>query len=221
MHRPATSLALALVAAALLAAGCGESSPSAEPQPPPSPSPAPSPTPPPPPAPPSPSFKKADLPRIALGPKNAPSGLVYVEDESGPMTLEDAGLVLPQQTRPLQGLGFEAMHDAIFVAKRQRNDQRVSQRIWLFRNRGGAAAWLRKTQDDASSLQFTEVTAPPLGDSSWAAQGLIQVGGGQAITHAFQLGNTVHTVSMYGEVTPPTEAGALAAAQAALAKARK
>ena len=219
MRRPGTSIALALVAAALLAVGCGESSPSAEPQPPPSPSPAPSP--PPPPAPPSPSFKKADLARIALGPKNAPSGLVYVKDESGPMTLDDAGLVLPAQTRPLRGLGFDAMHDAIFVAKAQGNDQRVSQRIWLFRNRGGAMQWLDKTREDAGSLQFTELTAPPLGDASWAAQGLIQVGGGQAITHAFQLGNTVHTVSMYGEVTPPTEAGALAAAQAALAKARK
>ena len=113
------------------------------------------------------------------------------------------------------------MHDAIFVAKAQGNDQRVSQRIWLFRNRGGARQWLDKTREDAASLQFTELTAPALGDASWAAQGLIQVGGGQAITHAFQLGNTVHTVSMYGEVTPPTEAGALAAAQAALAKARK
>ena len=137
------------------------------------------------------------------------------------MTLTDAGLVLPSQTRPLVGLGFEAMHDSIFVAKPQGSDQRVSQRIWLFRNRGGAAAWLKKTQEDAASLQFSSLSAPPLGDASWAAQGLIQVGGGQAITHAFQLGNTIHTVSMYGEVTPPSEPGALAAAQAALAKARK
>jgi hypothetical protein len=202
----------------LVAAGCGESSPSAEPPPPPSPTTAPSPTRP---APPSPSFKKSDLPRIALGPKNAPSGLDYIKAESGPMTLDDAGLVLPSQTRPLRGLGFEAMHDSIFVAKAQQNDQRVSQRIWLFRNRGGAVQWLDKTREDASTLQFSTLTAPRLGDGSWAAQGLIQVGGGQAITHAFQLGNTVHTVSMYGEVTPPTEAGALAAAQAALAKARK
>ena len=206
------------MAAALLAAGCGESSPSAEPQPPPSPSPAPAP--PPPPAPPSPSFKKRDLARIALGPKNAPSGLVYVKDESGPMTLDDVGLVLPRR-RPLRALGFVAMHDSIFVAKAQGIDQRVSQRIWLFRNRGGAMEWLERHEKTTSSLQFSPLTAPLLGDESWAAQGLIQVGGGQAITHAFRLGNTVHTVSMYGEVTPPTEAGALAAAQAALAKARK
>ena len=42
-------------------------------------------------------------------------------------------------------------------------------------------------------LQWSPVTAPLLGDESWAAGGLIQVGGGQAITHAFRLGNTVHT----------------------------
>ncbi len=211
---------VALAAAALLAAGCGESSPSAEPQPPPPPPPT-APTPPPPPGPPSPTFKKSDLPRVALGPKNAPSGLVYVKDESGLMSLVDVGLVLPAQTRPLREFGFRAMHDSIFVAKAQRIDQRVSQRIWLFRSRGGAKGWLKKTQQDASSLQFSPLGAPVLGDGSWAAQGLIQVGGGQAITHAFRLGNSVHTVSMYGDVTPPTEAGALAAAQAALAKARK
>jgi len=137
------------------------------------------------------------------------------------MSLDDAGLVLPSQTRPLRALGFLAMHDSIFVSKASRTDQRVSQRIWLFKNRGGAMAWLQKTEDDSVSLQFSEVEAPVLGDGSWAAGGLIQVGGGQAITHAFRLGNAVHTVSMYGEVTPPTEEGALAAAQAALAKARK
>jgi hypothetical protein len=218
MRRPGTSVVLAFAAAALLAAGCGESSQSAEPQPPPTPSPSPTPTPTPPPP---PAFKKRDLARIALGPKNAPSGLVYVKDESGPMTLDDVGLVLPPQTRPLRGLGFEAIYDSIFVAKAQGSDQRVSQRIWLFRNPGGATAWLEKTREDASSLEFSPLTAPVLGDESWAAHGLIQVGGGQAITHAFRFGNTVHTVSMYGDVTPPTEAGALAAAQAALAKARR
>jgi hypothetical protein len=204
--------------AALLAGGCGKSSQSAEPQPPPSSSPAP--TSPQPPAPPSPSFKKRDLARIALGPKNAPPGLLYSKEESGPMVLEDV-LALPEQQAPLRALGFVAMHDSIFVARAPGSDQRVSQRIWLFKNRGGATAWLQKTKDDSESLQFSKVDAPLLGDESWAAGGLIQVGGGQAITHAFRLGNTVHTVSMYGEVTPPTEAGALAAAQAALAKARK
>ena len=136
------------------------------------------------------------------------------------MVLEDV-LALPEQQAPLRALGFVAMHDSIFVARAPGSDQRVSQRIWLFKNRGGATAWLQKTKDDSKSLQFSEVDAPLLGDESWSAGGLIQVGGGQAITHAFRLGNTVHTVSMYGEVTAPTVAGALAAAQAALAKARK
>lgn len=212
-----------LAVAATVLTGCGGDSTSAEPAPPPPAptAPPPAPTPPPPPAPRSPSFKEADLAKIALGAKNAPSGLELVKEESGPMTLEDVGLILPSQTRPLRSLGFLALYDSIFAAKRQRSDQRVSQRIWLFKNQGGAAAWLAKTLEDSTALQFSPLTAPTLGDESWAAQGLIQVGGGQAITHAFRLGNTIHTISMYGDVTPPSEAGALAAAQAALAKARK
>jgi hypothetical protein len=217
---PRLILVLPLVAAAMLA-GCGESSPSADPAPPPPPPPSTAPPPPAPPAPPSPTYTKADLPRVALGAKNAPPGLVLVKEESGPMSLDDVGLTLPSQTRPLVGLGFLALHDSIFVAKAEGSDQRVSQRIWLFKNRGGASAWLEKTKDDSEALQFSPLTAPALGDESWAGQGLIQIGGGQAITHAFRLGNTVHTVSMYGDVTPPTEAGALAAAQAALAKAQR
>ena len=137
------------------------------------------------------------------------------------MSLDEAGLVLPAQRSPLKSLGFLAMHDSIFVSKRPGSDQRISQRIWLFKNRGGATAWLQKTKDDAIQLQFAEVESPVLGDESWAAGGLIQVGGGQGITHAFRLGNTVQTILMYGDATPPNEAGALAAAQAALAKARK
>jgi hypothetical protein len=164
---------------------------------------------------------KADLARIALGTKNAPPGLRYVKEESGPMSLDEAGLVLPAQRRPLTALGFLGMHDSKFVSKQPGADQQIAQRIWLFKNRGGASGWLQKTKDDSVQLRFAEVEAPVLGDESWAAGGLIEVGGGQAITHVFRLGNTVQTVSMYGDATPPSEAGALAAAQAALAKARK
>jgi hypothetical protein len=163
---------------------------------------------------------KADLARIALGPKNAPPGLRFVKEESGPMSLEET-FVLPAQRNPLKALGFRAMHDSVFVSKRPGSDQRVSQRIWLFKNRAGATAWLRKTKDDAIQLQFAEVGSPMLGDESWAAGGLIQVGGGQGITHAFRLGNTVQTILMYGEVTPPDAVGSLAAARAALAKAQR
>jgi hypothetical protein len=164
---------------------------------------------------------KADLARIALGTKNAPPGLSFVKEESGPMTLDEAGLVLPSQRGPLTALGFLGIHDSIFVARQPGTDQRISQRIWLFKNRSGAEAWLQKTKDDAVLRQFATVDAPVLGDESWAAGGLIEIGGGQAITHAFRLGNTVQTVSMYGDATPPNEAAALAAAKAALAKARK
>lgn len=220
MRRPVILALLALVSALLLA-GCGGDSTAAETEPPPPTTAPPAPpTPPPPPAKRSPTFKKSDLERIALGPENAPPGLAYIKGESGRMSLDDIGM-LPSQKRPLQALGFEALHDAIFVARRPPHDQRVAQRIWLFRNRGGAAEWLRKTHDDAISNEFTDVEAPKLGDDSWAAGGLIQVAGGQSITYTFQYGNTVHTVSMYGEGTPPTQAGVVAAAKAAFAKARK
>ena len=59
------------------------------------------------------------------------------------------------------------MHDSVFVSKQPGTDQRVTQRIWLFQNRGGATAWLRKTKEDAIQLQFAEVDAPVLGDESW------------------------------------------------------
>ncbi len=221
MRRPAL-LALLALTSALLLAGCGGDSTAAEPEPPPPTTAPPAPpAPPPPPAKHSPTFKKADLERIALGPENAPPGLAYVKDESGVMSLDEVGLVLPSQTRPLEDIGFQALHDSIFVSKQPGTDHRVSQRIWLFRNRGGATVWLRKTHEDARSLQFTDLKGPPLGDESWVASGLIQVGGGQAITYAFRYGNTVHTVSMYGDVTPPSPKAALAAAKAAFTKARK
>ena len=143
-----------------------------------------------------------------------------MREESGPKSLEQE-ILLPTQRSPLKSLGFRAMHDSVFVSKQPGSDQRVTQRIWLFKNRAGATAWLRKTKEDAIQLQFAEVDSPVLGDESWAAGGLIQVGGGQGITHAFRLGNTVQTILMYGDVTPPNGAGSLAAAQTALAKARK
>ena len=221
MRRPVILVLLALTSAVLLA-GCGGDSTAAEPEPPPPTTAPPAPpAPPPPPVKRSPTFKKADLERIALGPKNAPPGLAYVKGESGIMSLDDVGLVLPSQTEPLKDIGFQTLHDSIFVSKQPRTDHRVTQRIWLFRNRGGATVWLQKTHEDARSLQFTDLEGPDLGDESWVASGLIEVGGGQAITYAFRYGNTVQTVSMYGDVTPPSPEAALAAAKAALAKARR
>jgi pyruvate/2-oxoglutarate dehydrogenase complex dihydrolipoamide acyltransferase (E2) component len=225
-------LALSVAVAAFVVAGCGDSSSSASPPPPPPP-PATSPPPPatttsPQPAPPPPpskptkpwrSFTKAELAKVALQPKDAPADLGYLRRESGLKTLADIGLVLPAQQRLVRRLGFRAAYDSVFAAKGP-SDRRIAERIWLFKTRDGATRWLAKGKKDSADLEFSPVDAPALGEESWAARGLIQVAGGQAITHSFRLGNAVFTVLMYGEQTPPTEAGALAAAQAGLARAK-
>ncbi len=137
------------------------------------------------------------------------------------MSLSDAGLVLPAQRSPRSRSASGACTTASSCPSEPGIDQRVSQRIWLFKNRATPGRWLRRPRRTRIQLQFAEVDSPMLGDESWAAGGLIQVGGGQAITHAFRLGNTVQSILMYGDVTPPNVPGSLAAAQAALAKAQK
>lgn len=215
------ALSLPLVAAALLAVGCGDDSSSGASPPPPPPAPT-EPQPPPPPAPkPKPwrTFTKAELPRIALRPRDAPADLRYVRAESGPRSLAEV-LYLPRQQREVRSYGFVGIHDAVFAGKSATSDRRVAQRIWLFKTRKGASGWYEKTKQDAVDLRFETVDAPLLGEESFAAQGLIQIGGGRAINHTFRLGNAVFTVIMYGDVTPPSQAGALAAAKAALARAK-
>lgn len=227
MPRRLAVLAAPVAAATLLVSGCGGSSSTAAPEPaPPPPPPATAPPPPPPPAPkptkptkPWRLFEQAELPKIALQPKDAPADLKYLRDESGTKLLEDE-LILPRQRRQVRSYGFVGMHDAIFGAKDPGSDRRVTQRVWLFKTPKGAKGWLKRTQADAAALEFSSIAAPVLGEESWSAQGLIQIGGGQAITHNFRLGNAVFTVLMYGDTTPPSEAGALAAAQAALARAK-
>lgn len=223
MHRRRlVLLAVPVAAAALLAAGCGgDSSSGASPAPyPPSSTTTPEPPPPAPkPVKPWRNFKKAELPKIALQPKDAPVDLVYLRDESGPKKLADE-LILPRQQRQVRSYGFLGMHDAIFGAKSSTSDRRVVQRIWLFKDSSGAKGWMKRTKQDAANREFSPVDAPVLGEESWAARGLIQVGGGQAITHSFRLGNAVFTVLTYGSTATPTEEGALAAAEAALVRAK-
>lgn len=166
------------------------------------------------------TFTKQELPRIALQPTDAPADLRYVRAESGRTSLEEMGLILPRQQRSVRSLGYLGAYDAVFAARAASSDRRVAQRIWLFKTRSGAKQWLVQTKQDAVDLQFSELDAPLLGEESWAARGLIQIGGGRAITHAFRLGNAVFTIVMYGDTTPPTEVGALAAAKAALARAK-
>jgi hypothetical protein len=84
----------------------------------------------------------------------------------------------------------------------------------------GAKAWIRKAEQDAGPLGFSPVDAPQLGEESWAARGIFQAAVGQGITHSFRLGNAVFTVLTYGDATPPSEADALAAARAALERAK-
>jgi hypothetical protein len=164
-------------------------------------------------------YKKSELARLALQPKDAPADLRYSGAESGPQTLSSIGLVLPSQRKPAQRFGVKALRDAVFVSRLLARDRRVAERIWLFRTPKGASGWLAQSERDAVNLQFTAIPAPKLGDESWAAQGFIQVGGGVVVTHAFRLGNAVFVVTTYGERTPVSKADALAAAKAALTRA--
>ena len=216
---------LLLIAASslVIVAGCGGSK-AAEPAPPPPPPPAPKPTPPPPVhvvVKPSRTYTKAQLPRLALQQRNAPPDMRQIRDETGFRTLEQIGLILPRQIKEARSYGFRAVYDSVFASTSKLSDRRIAERVWLFKNAKGASGWLAKTKADAAAFQFDEVTARRLGEESWAAHGLPQVAGGEVITHAFRLGNAVFVVTTYGEATPVTPEAALAAAEAALARARR
>src|SRR5687767_9903757 len=61
-----------------------------------------------------PTYTRAQLPRLALQPSDAPSGMRYTRAESGRKTLFEVGIALDTQTRELRSLGFRAVYDAIF-----------------------------------------------------------------------------------------------------------
>jgi hypothetical protein len=223
--RRATVLVL-LATVGVLLAGCGggskQASPPAPPPPPPTttqPATPPPPTPPPPPRQSKRIYKKSELGRILLQPRDAPKELGYVPSESGPQTLQDL-FVLPRQINGARAYGVRGAYDAVFAAKDRTSDRRISERVWLLKSRGDAKDWLAKSKDDADESDFSPIAAPPLGDESWAAGGVVQVADTGIITHAFRLGNAVFVVSMYGSRTPVSEPGALAAAKAALARAK-
>jgi hypothetical protein len=210
---------LSVASAAMLLAGCGGSK-AAEPASPPSPSPAPvaQPTP----APvvkPGRTYTKPQLPRLALQQKNAPPTMRQIKSESGFRTLSQMGLVLPRQFKVVRSLGFKAAYDSVFASTSKLSDQRVAERVWLFKNAKGASQWLARSKTDAAAFEFAEIAARKLGDESWAAHG--GAGGGEVITHAFRLGNAVFVVTTYSAQAPVTPAAASAAAEAALAHARK
>lgn len=144
-----------------------------------------------------------------------------IKSESGHRTLEQIGLILPRQIKQARSAGFKAVYDSVFASTSKLSDRRIAERVWLFKNAKGASQWLAKSRADAASFQFDEIAARELGDESWAAHGLLQVAGGEVITHGFRLGNAVFTVTTYGQQTPVTPEVALAAAEAALAHARR
>lgn len=159
-------------------------------------------------------YTKAQLPRLALQPADAPSGMRYTKAESGPRTFLDVGLVLDGQLAEVRRLGLRAVHDVIFDSTS--SDLRLATRLWLFRGAAGASSWLEKSKDDAVLFALEPVSAPRLADESWAARG--NVAGNAVISHAFRAGNVVVVVTFSTQSLRLSEPDALAAARKAVAR---
>jgi hypothetical protein len=215
-------LVVVLAAFALVAAGCADddSDSSAEDAPQTT-APAEMPTVAPPPAatptaPPEPQlFTRADLPRLALRPSDAPRGMKYTKRESGHKALFDVGIALDTQVKELRDLDFRAVYDAVFDTPK--DDIRLATRLWLFRQESGANRWLERTRANSFAVQLQPIQSPPLADGSWAARG--NVGGNDVITHAFRSGNVVVLVTYSTQTRPLSEVDALATTRLAVRRA--
>lgn len=161
-------------------------------------------------------FTRADLPKLALRPSDAPSGMRYTKAESGHKALADVGIALDTQINELRQLQFRAVYDAIFDTPSA--DLRLASRMWLFRQAQGASRWLERTRANSFAVALEPIQAPSLADGSWAARG--SVGGSDVITHAFRSGNLVVVVTFSTQRRPLSEADALATAQRAVRRAR-
>jgi hypothetical protein len=161
-------------------------------------------------------FTRSDLPRLALRPSDAPSGMRYTRQESGHKALADVGIALQTQVRELRSLQFRAVYDATFDTPAA--DMRLAARMWLFRQAGGANEWLERTRANAFAVALEPIQAPSLADGSWAVRG--NVGGSDVITHAFRRGNLVVVVTFSTQGRTLSEADALAAARRAVNRAR-
>jgi hypothetical protein len=161
-------------------------------------------------------FTRADLPKLALRPSDAPNGMRYTKQESGHKALADVGIALNTQINELRALQFRAVYDAIFDTPAA--DLRLAARLWLFRQAGGASRWLERTRANSFAVALEPIQAPSLADGSWAARG--NVGGSDVITHAFRSGNLVVIMTFSTQRRPLSEADALAAAQRAASRAR-
>jgi hypothetical protein len=160
-------------------------------------------------------FTRADLPRLALRPSDAPSGMRYTKQESGHKQLGEVGIALDTQINELRSLQFRAVYDATFDTPAA--DLRLASRMWLFRRAQGASQWLERTQANAFAVALQPIQAPLLADGSWAARG--NVGGSDVITHAFRSGNVVVVVTFSTHRRPLSEADALATTQRAVRRA--
>lgn len=199
---------LVLLLAALAAGGCSggsESAPQTQPGPPQDTTPTPTRV-----------FKRAELPKLALQPADAPAGMKYTKGESGMRTPADVGLILEQQVAEVRGYGLRGIFDATFDATK--GDVRLASRLWLFSEPEGAAGWLKSRRDLAESYQFELLTAPPLGDGgSWAARGMVPT---LIITHAFRISNVVVVTTYSSDREQLSESLALAAAEKAVERIR-
>jgi hypothetical protein len=161
-------------------------------------------------------YTRAELPRLALQPSDAPSGMRYTRAESGRKTLFEVGIALDTQTRELRRLGFRAVYDAIFDSTK--SDLRLASRTWLFQRSSGAERWLERTRGNSFAVALEPLQAPRLADASWAARG--NVGGNDIISHAFRARNVVVLVTFSTQSVKLSEADALAAAQKAVTRIR-
>jgi hypothetical protein len=160
-------------------------------------------------------FTKAELPKLALQPSDAPAGMRYTKAESGPMTLLGVGIVLDDQVAQIRGMGIRGIYDATFDSKT--TDVRLASRIWQFAGVDGAQRWFEKTRSDQQLFGFEELTAPSLGQDSWAARGNL---GALVLTYAFRIGNVVVVTTYSTQSQELSASDAIAAAQKAEARLR-
>jgi len=161
-------------------------------------------------------YTKGDLARLVLQPDDAPFGMRYMKEESGPRTFFDVGLVLEEQLAEVRKLGLRGIYDATFDSTT--TDLRLATRAWLFAKANGATEWLEKTKADSTLFALQPIMAPRLGEGSWAAGG--EIAGNVVISHAFRAGNVVVVVTMSTQTRELSESDALTAAQKAAGRVR-
>jgi hypothetical protein len=155
-------------------------------------------------------YTKAQLPKLALQPSDAPRGMRYTKQASGRMSLADVGFILDEQIAEVRALDVKGIFDATFDSTS--SDLRLASRLWLFANADGARQWLEKTERDAEQFAFQPLTSPDLGSDSWGARGNLAA---EVVTYAFREGNLVVVTSYTTQTEQLSESAALAAAQKA------